>query len=210
VNVLARSNSADGETRRHTRFHGRVEGQTRACSHAGCSEAGEFRAPPEYLRDGPDGPPQWRWFCLDHIRAFNQGYNFFKGMSPDEIDEAQRPYAGWGTETRAFSSNAQSGTMPPRWGDFSDPLDAIGARFKERMAEQARRADGKVLAQEDRAALKTMGLTVDADRKALRTRYTQLVRRFHPDHNGGDRSHEKALQDVIAAYAQLRKAPAFA
>ncbi|OJY69886.1 MAG: molecular chaperone DnaJ [Sphingobium sp. 66-54] len=202
--------NSTGETRRHSRFHGRVEGAARTCSSPGCQEAGEFRAPPEDRLHAPDGPPQWRWFCLDHIRAFNQQYNFFKDMSAEEIHAAQRPYAGWERETRAFSSAAASGTLPPRWGDFSDPLDAIGARFKARMAEMAARQDGKPLSSEDRSALKTLGLPTDADRKALRTRYTELVRRFHPDHNGGDRRHEKALQDVIAAYTHLRKAPAFA
>lgn len=197
-------------SRRHTRFHGRVEGAGRACSHPDCGEAGEFRAPPEQRYGVPDGPPQWRWFCLEHIRAFNQQYNFFKDMSPEEIHEAQRPYAGWERETRAFSASAASGTPPPRWADFQDPLDAIGARFKARMAEAAQRQDGKPLSGEDRSALKTLGLAPDSDRKALRTRYTELVRRFHPDHNGGDRAHEKALQDVIAAYTHLRKAPAFA
>ena len=54
-----------------------------------------------------------------------------------------------------------------------------------------------------------MDLPIDADRKALRTRYTELLRRFHPDHNGGDRSHESALQAVIAAYGHLRKAAVF-
>jgi len=196
--------------RRHTRFHGRVEGANRACSQPGCENVGEFRAPPEQRRNAPDGPPQWRWFCLDHIRAFNQQYNYFKDMSPEEIDEAQRPFGGWERETRAFSASAASGTMPPRWAEYADPLDAIGARFKARMAEMAERGDGKPLSGEDRSALKTLGLSLDADRKALRTRYTELVRRFHPDHNGGDRAHEKALQDVLAAYAHLRKAPAFA
>lgn len=206
---MARSGANDGEPRRHARFHGRVEGKQHACAHAGCPNPGEFRAPPESTR-GADGPPQWRWFCLEHIREFNQAYNFFRGMTPEEIDEAQRPYSGWSTETRAFSTNAASGTPPPRWADFDDPLDAIGARFKARKAEQAARADGRPLSGKDRSALKTLGLSHDADRKALRTRYTELVRRFHPDHNGGDRAHEKALQDVIAAYAHLRKAPAFA
>ncbi|MCW2363400.1 MULTISPECIES: J domain-containing protein [Sphingobium] len=199
-----------GASRRHTRFHGRVEGEARRCSHPGCMEAGEFRAPPEEKRGAPDGPPQWRWFCLEHIRAFNTEYNYFKGMSPEEITQAQRPYGGWERETRAFSSAAASGTPPPRWADFSDPLDAIGARFKMRAAETAQRQDGKPLSGADRSALKTLGLSTDADRRALRTRYTELVRRFHPDHNGGDRAHEKALQDVIAAYSHLRKAPAFA
>jgi hypothetical protein len=185
-----------------------ADGKPRSCLVDGCENPGEFRAPPEDVRRSPDGPPQWRWLCLEHVRTFNAQYNFFKGMSPEEISDAQRPHAGWERETRAFSASAH--TPPPRWTDFSDPLDAIGARFRERMAEARQRADGKPLSGEDRKALKTLGLDADADRKSLRTRYTELVRRYHPDHNGGDRMHEKALQDVIAAYSHLRKAPAFA
>lgn len=203
------------QTRRHDRFHGRVAGgDSRPCLFDGCENPGEFRAPPENVSRAHDGPPQWRWLCQEHIREFNQQYNFFKGMSAEEIAAAQRPYAGWERETRAFSAAGVTGTPPPRWGDFSDPLDAIGARFRERMAEARantqERADGKFLSPDDRKALRTLGLSVDADRKALREAYTGLVRRFHPDHNGGDRSHEQALQDVIAAYGHLRKATAFA
>ncbi|MCP1469887.1 hypothetical protein J3E64_001574 [Sphingobium sp. OAS761] len=197
-------------TRRFNRFHGRVEGD-RPCAVKGCVEPGEFRAPAGERGSSHDGP-RWRWLCLEHVRAFNQGYNFFSGMSPEEIAAAQRPYAGWERETRAFSSNATS--PPPRWSDFQDPLDAIGARFKERVAkaraDRQMRQDGKFLSQEDRRQMAVMGLDIDADRKALRTRYTELLRRYHPDHNGGDRTHEEALQGVIGAYAHLRKAEVFA
>lgn len=208
---------SDGHSssRRHERFHGRIPGpETRRCTVQGCAAPGEFRAPPDSVRNAPDGPPQWRWLCLDHVRAFNAQYNFFRGMSAEEIHDAQRPFAGWERETRAFSSAAASGTPPPRWADFSDPLDAIGAGFRQRMAEARAasqpRADGRPLSGEDRAALGTLALGVDADRRALRSRYAELLRRYHPDHNGGDRSHEKALQAVIAAYTHLKKAPAFA
>jgi hypothetical protein len=193
--------------RPNARFHGRVEGTGRDCDADGCDQPGEFRAP---LMDSPrlrgDGPGGYRYFCLDHVREFNAKYNFFTGMSTDEIHEAQRPFAGWERETRAFASNGAD--RPPKWSDFSDPLDAIGARFRERMA--AERKDGKPLSGEDRRALKVLGLATDADRKGLRTRYSELVRKFHPDRNGGDRSMEKALQDVIAAYQQLKGSPAFA
>ncbi len=180
------------------------------CAEPGCTEPGEFRAPPlEGTGFTGDGPPQFRWLCLDHVRAFNSGYNFFAGMSPDEIHDAQRPLAGWERETRAF--NATGGAdRPPRWADFSDPLDAIGARFRDRMKEQAGRQDGKPLSGKDREALKTLELEVDADRMALRKRYSELVRRYHPDRNGGDRSHEARLQRVIEAYQQLKSSPAFA
>lgn len=195
--------------RPNTRFHGRVEGRGRLCAEPGCEQPGEFRAP---LLDGPmsgrDGPGEYRWLCLDHVREFNAKYNFFNGMSPDEIHAAQRPYAGWERETRAFAANGAD--RPPRWADFSDPLDAIGARFRERMANERQRADGKPLSGADRRALKVLGLDQDADRKGLRQRYSELVRKFHPDRNGGDRSMEKALQEVIAAYQHLKSAPAFA
>lgn len=202
---------ADGEGRRTgPRFHGRID-SGRPCEEPGCPLPGEFRAPAAGRRRG-DEPPQWRWFCLDHVRAFNARYNFFAGMDPDQIEAAQRPYAGWERETRAFSHVGAD--RPPRWADFGDPLDAIGARFRQRMdearAEQAMRSDGRPLSREDRQSLKTLGLGIDADRRALRVRYAELVRRYHPDRNGGDRSHEAALQEVIAAYTQLKGAAAFA
>ena len=193
--------------RPNTRFHGRVAGAAERCAHPGCQAEGEFRAPPpEGAGHGFDGPRGWRWMCLDHVREFNAGYNFFAGMSPEEIEAQQRPYAGWERETRAFASGGAD--RPPRWADFVDPLDAIGARFGERLAKP--RADGKPLSDRNRRDLKIMGLEADADRRALRKRYTELVRRYHPDRNGGDRSHERALQDVIDAYTRLKSAPAFA
>jgi hypothetical protein len=191
--------------RPNARFHGRVENAAERCAHPGCDEPGEFRAPPPGGR-AADQPPEWRWLCLDHVRAFNTGYNFFSGMSTDEIEAAQRPMAGWERETRAFAHSGAD--RPPRWAEFADPLDAIGARFRRATPQQ--RADGKPLSGENRRDLDTLGLSTDADRKALRQRYTELVRRFHPDHNGGDRGHELELGRVIEAYQRLRKAPAFA
>ena len=187
------------------RFHGRVAGTGRVCMAPGCEEPGEFRAPPlEGASDAP-GPPMFRWFCLDHVRAFNSRYNFFDGMTADEIHHAQRPLAGWERETRAFAH--AGGDKPPKWSDFSDPLDAIATRFRREVAPE--RSDGKPLSGQDRASLKVLGLAANADRGALRKRYSELVRQYHPDRNGGDRSHEVMLQKVIAAYQQLRQAPAF-
>jgi curved DNA-binding protein CbpA len=75
---------------------------------------------------------------------------------------------------------------------------------------RARSSDGRELSEGDRKALKVLGLDLDADRRSLRQRYSELVRLYHPDRNGGDRSHEKALQAVIEAYTALKSRPAFA
>ncbi len=192
---------------RRSRFHGRVE-TGRPCAHPDCDGPGEFRAPASGRGSGAgfDGPGNWQWLCLDHVRAFNTTYNYFEGMSSEEIEAANNPYGGWDRETRAFATGGAD--RPPRWADFSDPLDAIGARFQRTMPEQ--RQDGRELSPADRNHLKVLGLPVNSDRRALRTRYAELVRKFHPDRNGGDRSHEKALQAVIEAYQSLKSRPAFA
>lgn len=195
---------------RHDRLHGRHEADGRQCSWPGCVEAGEFRAP-GVRRAGFDGPGDYRWFCLDHVREFNLGYDYFRGMSADEILRAQSPIHGWERESRAFSPTAGIDSAP-RWADFADPLEAISARAKAHMraSTPAQRPDGRPVTPEQRRALDTLGLPLDADRKALRSRYSELVRRYHPDRNGGDRSFEARLQGVVEAYQLLRKAAAFA
>lgn len=194
--------------KRQTRFHGRVEGREQNCAWPGCDAPGEFRAPPgDGRRADFDGPGEWQWLCLDHVREFNDRYNYFTGMSPEEIHAAQRPFGGWERQTRAFS-DLGGADRPPKWADFTDPLDAIGARFQR--AQERTRPDGRPLSEGDRKHLRVLGLAADADRRALRIRYAELVRRYHPDRNGGDRSHEQALRAVIEAYTSLKGRPAFA
>jgi hypothetical protein len=194
---------------RPTRFHGRHENSARACMHPGCSARGEFRAP-GIRASSFDGPGEWRWFCLDHVRAFNAGFDWFAGMSAEEIYAAQAPGAGWRTESPSFRG-AGAGDLP-RWADYDDPLDAIAARaagIKERAGRAADTAANGRFSRDEAEALATLGLSVDADRGGLRRRYTELLRRFHPDRNGGDRRHEDKLGQVVAAYQLLRQSSAF-
>ena len=202
---MSRREHSDDGTRRQARFHGRIDSNGARCAVPGCNEPGEFRAPLDEPID-QDRPRPFRLLCLNHVRAFNSRYNFFDGMSVDEIHHAQRPMAGWERETRAFA-RAGRGDQPPRWADFSDPLDAINARFRQNGAQGS---DESAFSGTERAALKVLGLGTDVDRGTLRRRYSELVRRYHPDRNGGDRSHEAALQKVISAYQRLKGCAAFA
>lgn len=190
---------------RPDKFHGRYHSNDRQCAAPGCNEAGEFRAPGAHAASF-DGPGEWRWLCLEHVREFNAGYDWFEGMTPDEILAAQSPIAGWERETRAFRPG---GAGMPRWADFDDPLDAIGARAADLRRRAGAHQDTARFTPKERTALEAMGLGPQTDRHALRKRYSELVRRYHPDRNGGDRSHEARLQAVIEAYQLLRKAAAF-
>lgn len=182
------------------RLHGRVEGAQDRCAVPGCPEPGEFKAP---LEPGNfNGPGSWRFLCLDHVREHNAKYNYFDGMSADEISAAQTVYGGWDRSVRAFSPTA--GAIPA-WADFDDPLDAIAGRYRNGPQQKVSR-----FSQPERRALSVLGLGEETDRHALRSRYSNLVRRYHPDKNGGDRSHETRLREVIEAYQSLRRSPVFA
>ena len=187
---------------KQSRLHGRVEGARARCAVPGCAARGEYKAPLQPANF--DGPGDWRFLCLDHVREHNAKYNFFEGMSTDEITRAQHPLAGWERPSRKFAANGAD--PPPKWSDFADPLEAISGRFG-RILEGARPSR---FTKPEHRALSVLGLGEDADRNQLRKRYSGLVRRYHPDKNGGDRSHERRLGEVIEAYQLLRKSPAFA
>ena len=121
----------------------------------------------------------------------------------EEISDAQSPLAGWERPSRRFAHN---GADPmPAWSDFADPLEAIAASFR-----RADRGPPQRFTKEERRALGVLGLGEDAELHAVRRNYSKLVRRYHPDRNGGDRSHEGMLAKVIDAWQLLKKAKAFA
>jgi hypothetical protein len=187
---------------KQSRMHGRVEGAQARCAVPGCGAPGEFKAPLQPANF--DGPGAWRFLCLDHVREHNAKYNFFDGMSPEEIQDAQSPLAGWERPSRKFAHVGAD--APPSWSDFADPLEAISGRFGHiRNGQKPSRFDGA-----QRQALSVLGLGENVDRHSLRQTYSTLVRRYHPDKNGGDRSHEARLTAVIEAYQLLRKSTAFA
>jgi hypothetical protein len=185
----------------HPRMHGKVEDAADHCAVPGCTEPGEYKAP---VQPGDfDGPGLYRLLCLGHVREHNSKYNYFHGMSAEEISEAQGPLGGWERPSRRYQP---AGEDPmPAWADFADPLDAIAARFRH-----ADRGPLQRFSPTEKRALGTLGLGEDADLHLVRQKYSTLVRRFHPDRNGGDRSYEKKLGEVIAAWQTLKKARAFA
>ena len=181
---------------RGTRFHGRIErAEPTPCAYPGCSNPAEFRAPRSNRVAGSVGG--WQWLCLDHVRAFNAGYNFFDGLSPDDIAAAQSPLAGW--ERAAHDPTVR----------FNDPLGMARDRYGPDVFAGRRAKSGYVLGDTDMRALKELGLDVEASPADIRRNYKALVRRYHPDANGGDRSHEGKLQAVVQAYTHLKSAPAF-
>jgi hypothetical protein len=187
-----------GEAEAERDVHALKPGE-RACDHAGCRAPATTRAPKS--REMLD---QHYWFCQPHAAEYNKSWNFFAGMSDAQVAEAQAARAHgdrptWQFKASRFSREAASIAAKSGEG-MADPLGVLGKRKREREAPV--RHLGKL----DRMALIDLDLPEEATGPQIRARYTELVKRCHPDANGGDRSAETRLQRVIKAYKTLQKA----
>ncbi len=175
-----------------------------SCDHPGCSQAGGYRAPKGRNHEG-----QYFCFCLDHVRLYNQSYNYFNGMTDDAVARYQKDATighrpTWTMGAKRSEGGATADTDPEY---FVDPFGVMRGR-----AEAARRKGARPEPQAPRVgvaaakALDTLGLDDTATADSIRARYKELVKRLHPDANGGDRSREEKLREIIQAYKHLRTA----
>jgi hypothetical protein len=169
------------------------------CDYPGCALNGEFRAP-----QGRDREGQFFCFCLDHVREYNATYNYFNGMSADDVAVYQRDALTGHRPTWTMGSNRAAKGFREDGDDLDkvkDPLGMFRAREHGDARSQTRRPKVGVAAVK---ALDQMGLDDSADKNAVKARYKELVKQLHPDANGGDRSSEGRLQDIIRAYNYLK------
>ena len=78
------------------------------------------------------------------------------------------------------------------------------ARAGQRGRVTARIEAARAVRNAERKALDALGLEADASAQEVKTRFKELVKRHHPDANGGDRSSEDKLREIIQAYKYLK------
>jgi hypothetical protein len=179
-----------------------------ACEHPGCKNPGLYRAPKGRGQEG-----RYFQFCLDHVRAYNASYNYFAGMSDQAVAAYQKDAIIGHRPTWAMGVNAAAQTAapspeaPPRDWAYFDPLGILrGENFKQARAKPAPEPKRKRHTGPVRRALDALGLDENADAVAIKGQYKALVKRFHPDANGGDRSFEERLREIIKAHDTLKQA----
>jgi hypothetical protein len=175
-------------------------GQAMVCDWPGCELEATHRAPKGRMRERE----YWR-FCLEHVREYNHSYNYFAGMSEDAVARYQKDAVTGHRPTWKMGFNGSVQDVHARASH--DPFDVLrefghGGRARaEKPAPEARPVRNA-----ERKAFDTLGLEIDAGAGEIKARFKELVKRHHPDANGGDRSTEDRLVEVIQAYNYLKSA----
>jgi curved DNA-binding protein CbpA len=185
-----------------------VKSDAPRCQWDGCREAGEYRAPVGRLKEG-----EYFCFCLDHVREYNKGYNYFSGLRDSDIARFQKEALTGHRPTWAIGANPAARVAPEiskmRSGRASyhnrirDPFNMFGGGAGGARSNPPRERKPKAL---EAKALETLGLAAGVAGEVIKTRYKELVKRHHPDANGGNRGSEDRLREVIQAYRLLKQA----
>jgi hypothetical protein len=173
------------------------------CEWVGCEEKATHRAPKGRGRE----KDYWN-YCIAHVRQYNQNYNFFAGMADDAVLAYQkdaltghRPTWKMGTGKRGSQADL---------GGAGDPLGIIrelnGRASANSRPDPDHKPERRIVRNAERKALETLGLEAGVTTLEVKTRFKALVKRHHPDANGGDKSSEDRLVEIIQAYNYLKSA----
>jgi hypothetical protein len=174
------------------------------CEWPSCKERGPHRAP-----KGRENAREYWHFCLNHVREYNQSYNFFSGMNAEAVARYQKDALTGHRPTWKMGANTSAkGKGAPDLDEAVDPFSMfseLNGRGRWRPGpEAAAKAETRKVFNAERKALQVMGLGPDATLEEVKVKYKSLVKQHHPDANGGDRSTEDRLIEIIKAYNYLK------
>jgi hypothetical protein len=162
----------------------------RTCEQVGCELPAEFRAP-----KSRDNVREYIWFCLDHVRTYNSSWNYYAGMSEDEIETDRHGTTFWHRPTWPLNGKRRGEGIRDDFGFFESGADAA--------AGAAAGANTAGMDSETVDALAIMKLSPPLTTDAIKRRYKELVKQHHPDANDGDKLAEERLKAINQAYATL-------
>ena len=169
----------------------------RQCDYPDCDKTAGFRAPKS--REQLD---EFFWFCQEHIREYNLKWNFFDGTSDEEFRRIVERDRLWERETKPFSRK-DDGNAWARMG-VNDPLEILGEKGTRSGAGQPSSNSTRKLPPTERKAIEILDARDTMTKTEIRKQYKGLIKVLHPDMNGGDRSQEVMLQEVVWAWDQIK------
>jgi len=179
---------------------GASETSTRICDHEGCQEAGKFRAP-----KSPDVLDDFFWFCQTHVREYNLKWNFFENTTEAEMNARMQSDKVWDRPTEPFKKTVEERAWA-RLG-IDDAHQVLGGNATQNPGKGG--GNARRLPPTERRAIDILEAKDDWSKPQIRKAYKALIKVLHPDMNGGDRSQEEQLAEVVWAWDQIKDSRSF-
>ena len=195
------SSAKKKKTRGRRGMSGAFETSTQQCDHEGCTEQGQHRAP-----RSPDHLDEFLWCCKDHVREYNLKWNFFNGATEEEMQAQLDKDRVWERQTKPLKGNDPEQRAWARLG-VDDAHQVLGENATQNPGKSI--TGTRRLPPTERRALEILEARDHWTKIEIRKQYKALIKVLHPDMNGGDRSDEERLQEVVWAWDQIKESRSF-
>jgi hypothetical protein len=176
----------------------RKKAQIHHCDIAGCTGAGEYRAPKDRTLS------EYYRFCKAHVTDYNRAWNYFDGMSDADMQRHLYESLFGHRPTWKFTGHIDlEEELLRKASGLHGDFDGQSKKEKQREQERARKIDDQTPEGE---ALEIMDLAPPITLDEIKAKYKELAKQYHPDRNRDDPEAEEKLKDINMAYTVLRLA----
>ena len=183
---------------RHRAFDPDPDAPDRCCDMHDCGQPAGYRAP-----RSRDALNSYFWFCLEHVREYNSRWDYYRGMSPGQIEAHIRADVSWNRPSWKLGQGKAAHGFSEE--EVLDPLDLLKGAARARASARRQQADRRAEAPDAlKYPLGVLELGWPVSLEELKARYKDLARQHHPDANGGDRRAEERFKGINIAYTTVR------
>ena len=166
------------------------------CDNENCSEIGKYKAP-----KSRSNLKNYYYFCLNHIKKYNKSWDFYKGLSADEMELSIRKDTIWDRPSW------------PLMGNPNNILKQIKSFINNDYSLYEKEQDfqnilkNKIIyhnfTSEEQKSMVILDLKTPINVEKIKKAYKKLVKKFHPDVNKENKNAEKIFKEVNYAYKIL-------
>ena len=164
-------------------LHNKQEKKTeRICSNPECKEIGLFPAP-----KSRDNLREYLYLCINCIRDFNKSWNYFEGLSENELEVEIRKSVTWDRPSWKFGTKNINYNFDEAFKIFEDKKNVNNEKIFDKKLEKA---------------FKILGLNSDSKLKEVKTKYKSLAKKWHPDvqNKSNSKNNEDKFINITNAY----------
>ena len=170
----------------------------RLCDKETCENKGDYKAP-----KSRSNLNNYYFFCLKHVTEYNKSWDFYKGLSVDQIELSIRKDTVWDRPSWPLKGNPSN--VMDQLKEFLINDYSLFEKEKEIQEFLRNKLVNENITDEERKSLTILELKMPISVDEIKKRYKKLVKIFHPDVNDNNKNAERKFKEITEAYKILLK-----
>ena len=165
----------------------------RECDKKECKQKGEFKAPKSRKNLN-----EYYFFCLDHVKEYNKSWDFYRGLTVNQIESSLREDTIWNRPSWPLKGNPYK-VIEQINNLYDDKINELNLDNNKRNYFQNKIFNERFTTEENKA-LSILNVKLPITLEKIKKNYKKLVKIFHPDVNGNNKNAEEKFKEINKSY----------